>query len=116
MNEVLVDGQDQVTAVICRIGKLPRVDPDEDFYKAGFSSISALELLLELESACEVSIADDQFIAARTPRALHALIRSLKNGTPSCGRPFASPWRRRPTRWRRRKSRSRSPSCRAASP
>ena len=62
------------------VGKISRVNPDDDFYDAGFSSINALELLLELESACEVSIPDDEFIAARSPRALSTIIDRLKAG------------------------------------
>ena len=34
----------------------------EDFYDAGFSSINALQLLLELEAAFDVTIPDDEFV------------------------------------------------------
>jgi acyl carrier protein len=65
---------DTITEVICRLGKLPALDPDEDFYDAGFPSISALELLLEMEESYAVSLQDDDFIAARTARSLSDLI------------------------------------------
>lgn len=68
----------QVTALVCRLGKLGSVGPEEDFYEAGFSSVSALELLLELETAFGVSISDDDFIASRTPRALCTLVTRLR--------------------------------------
>jgi acyl carrier protein len=68
---------DRITAIICGVGKLSQLGPDEDFYDAGLSSINALELLLELETACSVSIPDDEFIAARSPRALSTIINRL---------------------------------------
>jgi acyl carrier protein len=68
----------RITAIICNVGKLSHVGPDDDFHKAGLSSINALELLLELETACDVSIQDDEFIAARTPRDLFTIIDRLR--------------------------------------
>jgi acyl carrier protein len=68
---------DRITHLLNDIGGLERVEIDEDFYDAGFSSIGSLQLLLELESAWSVSIPDDEFIQARTPRALHALLMRL---------------------------------------
>jgi acyl carrier protein len=65
---------EQITAILCRVGKLDGIGPDEDFYNGGFSSIKALELLLELETVFGVSIPDDQFIQARTARGLAAVI------------------------------------------
>jgi acyl carrier protein len=76
----MLDELNDVIAIVCRVGKVPALGPDDDFYTAGFSSIKALELLLELESTCEVSIVDEQFITARTPRALAAMIASLRQG------------------------------------
>ena len=69
---------DRITEIVCGVGKLSYVGPDDDFYLAGLSSINALELLLELEEECEVSIPDDEFITARSPRALFAVIDRLK--------------------------------------
>lgn len=53
------------------------MDDDRDIYDAGFSSIASLELLLELETIYGVSIPDDQFVIARTPRQLRALVANL---------------------------------------
>lgn len=71
---------EEISAIVCRVGKLESVRPVEDFYAAGFSSVHALDLLLELESACSVSIPDDDFISARTPEALHRLVTRLQSG------------------------------------
>src|SRR5262245_13087969 len=75
---ISIDNRDacckHITDTVCRIGKISDIGPDEDFYDAGFSSINALELLLELESAYEVSIPDDRFIEVRTIRLLQELI------------------------------------------
>lgn len=67
-----------ITAIVCRIGKIAAVPADDDFYDAGFSSINALELLLELESTYDISIPDDDFIQARTITALRDMIDRLK--------------------------------------
>ena len=68
----------QVIETIARIGNLNGLAPDQDFYDAGTTSIMALPILLDLEDAYQVSIPDDKFIAARTPRALADLIASLR--------------------------------------
>lgn len=69
---------EQIVAIICRIGKLSKLDPQEDFYTAGLSSLRALELLLELESAFSVTIPDDRFITLRTAHGLQDMIADLK--------------------------------------
>jgi acyl carrier protein len=58
-------------------GRMKKLGPTEDFYDAGFSSLSALQLLLELEEAFNVTIPDDEFVAARTCASLHNLISRL---------------------------------------
>jgi acyl carrier protein len=68
---------DSVTAVVSRVGGIPDVGPDQDIFEAGVSSVDALQLLLELESTFEVSIPDEDFVAARTPRALLDLVTRL---------------------------------------
>lgn len=67
-----------ITGKIREVGKIGAVGPDDDFYAAGFSSINALELLLGLEDAFGVSIPDDKFVDARTPRAIQAMIATLR--------------------------------------
>ena len=70
----MVNEMSRVRAIICGVGKIDHIEPDDDIYDAGVSSVRALELLLELEAAFEVSIPDDLFIEARTPRALHNVL------------------------------------------
>jgi acyl carrier protein len=67
----------QVSRIVCETGKLSRIDPNQDFYNAGVTSVVALSLLMELESAFSVSIPDDKFIAARTVNALASVIAEL---------------------------------------
>jgi acyl carrier protein len=69
---------EQIVGIISKIGKLSRLDPREDFYTAGLSSISALQLLLELESSFAVAVPDDRFIGVRTAEGLRDLISDLK--------------------------------------
>ena len=64
----------QIVEIVRTTGKLSDIRPDEDFYDAGFSSINALQLLMELETAFDVTIADDEFVNARTCIALQALV------------------------------------------
>jgi acyl carrier protein len=71
---------DSVIAVVTRVGGIPEVGADQDIFEAGVSSVSALELLLELESEFGVSIPDDEFVSARTPRAIHDLVSRLARG------------------------------------
>ena len=69
---------ERVTALIGRLANLTDLGPTDDIYDAGFSSIKALELLLELETEFDVTIEDDQFIAARTPVALATMTAQLR--------------------------------------
>ena len=71
------DNLDRIIGIVQSTGKLERVDAAEDFYDAGFSSINALQLLLDLEAAFDVAIPDDEFVTARTCASLHALISKL---------------------------------------
>jgi acyl carrier protein len=76
---VTQDDLDRIIGIVQNTGKLERVDASEDFYDAGFSSINALQLLLDLEAAFDVAIPDDEFVTARTCSSLHALISRLTN-------------------------------------
>jgi acyl carrier protein len=62
---------------VCGISDL---QPDQDFYDAGVTSVQALPLLMELEDRFEVAIPDDRFIAVRNTRALCAVIAEIKTG------------------------------------
>jgi acyl carrier protein len=73
---------DRIAAVVCRVGGIERIGPDDDYFDAGLSSVRALELLIELENDCRVSIPDDQFVAARTVRALHDVVARIKQEQP----------------------------------
>ena len=68
---------DDISEVIRAIGGLQDFGPDQDIYDAGFSSVRALDLLLELETRFGVSLPDDGFTAARSAAALHSLVLSL---------------------------------------
>ena len=71
----------EVAALIQRIGGLAELQPDEDFFEAGFESLNALELLLELESTFEVTISDEAFVTCRTVRAIADLMDTLQPGS-----------------------------------
>jgi acyl carrier protein len=74
----MIDDLNRIASIVCRIGNLPKLRPDEDIYDAGFSSIASLELLMELESAYDVSIPDEEFVEARTIRVFGEIISRLK--------------------------------------
>jgi acyl carrier protein len=60
------------------VGGLTGLEPDQDIYDAGMTSMQALPLLLEMEDQFQVSIPDDRFIVSRTARKLTELISGLK--------------------------------------
>lgn len=74
----MTDPMDRIAHHVREIGMIDQLDPDRDFYEAGFSSVGALNLLLELETEFKLNIPDEEFIAARTVRALGALVKRLK--------------------------------------
>ncbi len=69
-----------ILEILARIGGIPNLAPDQDFYDAGMSSVSALPLLLEVEERFGLSIPDERFIAARTASDLEKLIDELRRG------------------------------------
>ena len=69
---------ERIIAIICEVGKLPEVGPDQDLQEAGFTSMSVLQLLVELEDAFNVSIPDDQYMACHTPNDLYRMIDGLR--------------------------------------
>jgi acyl carrier protein len=72
---------EQIVQLVQTTGKIENVSASEDFYEAGFSSINALQLLMDLEAAFDVTIPDDEFVAARTCLSLHTLIARLAKGS-----------------------------------
>jgi acyl carrier protein len=75
---------EEISAMVCQLGGLGRLAPDDDFYAAGFGSMLAMQLLMELEETYAVDIPDDDFIGARTPRALCAVVARVRKGEAPC--------------------------------
>lgn len=73
---------DNLQQIVCRVGGLTAIGPDDVMMDAGFSSMNALELLVELEDTYNISIPDDSFIAVRSVRDLHQLVEGLTEGAP----------------------------------
>jgi len=69
---------ERVIQLISQIGGIGSISPDAGIYEAGFSSVRVLELLLALEEEFGVSIPDQEFMAARTPREIFALVERLQ--------------------------------------
>lgn len=65
---------ERVTEIVRRVGGLPALAPDENIYRAGFASLRALELLVELETAYDVTIDDERFMQAQSARELAAML------------------------------------------
>ncbi len=72
---------EKIIQLVQTTGKVEKISASEDFYDAGFSSINALQLLLDLEAAFDVTIPDDDFVTARTCSALAVLVSRLARGT-----------------------------------
>jgi len=71
------DSLDAVLNAIRDVTGVSDLQPDQDFYDAGVTSVQSLPLLLELEDRFQVTIPDDQFVAARSARRLSEMIQSL---------------------------------------
>lgn len=71
------DVLDRITSIVETAGKINNLGSADDFYEAGFSSLNALQLLLDLEDVFGVTIPDDEFVAARTCASLQTLILRL---------------------------------------
>jgi acyl carrier protein len=54
------------------------IDDDGDIYEAGLTSIMVLPLVSEIEESFGLTIPDDDFLDARTPRALSQMIHRLR--------------------------------------
>ena len=67
-----------ITVMVSRLANVTCVPADADIYDTGLSSIQALHLLLDLEEHFEVSLPDEEFVAARTVTALAELIERQK--------------------------------------
>jgi acyl carrier protein len=72
-----LDSLDAVLNAIRDVTGVTLEQPDQDFYDAGVTSVQSLPLLLELEDRFQVTIPDDQFVAARSARRLSEMIQDL---------------------------------------
>jgi acyl carrier protein len=72
-----LDSLDAVLNAIRDVTGVGQLLPDQDFYEAGVTSVQSLPLLLELEDRFQVTIPDDQFVAARSARRLSEMIQAL---------------------------------------
>jgi len=70
---------DQITAIVQSVGKIPVLEPDQDYYDAGLASVASLTLLLDLEEKFGISLSDDDFVQCRTARALAELVGGLRS-------------------------------------
>ena len=74
---------ERVIQIISEVGGIGTPSPHTEIYRAGFSSVRVLELLLALEDEFQVTIPDKEFMAARTPEAIASLIERLREGQPA---------------------------------
>lgn len=70
-----------VTHVVTQFLGIDHLDPDDDFYEAGVTSIMTLPLLIELEDRFRISIPQDRFLESPTIRTLAAEIDQLMGPT-----------------------------------
>lgn len=68
----------RITEIVASVGQVTDISPDTTITQAGVDSIRMLTLLMELESAYDVSIPDDDFLQARTSSDLLALVIRLQ--------------------------------------
>jgi acyl carrier protein len=68
-----------ILEIISKVGGIQNIGADQDFYDAGISSVTALPLLMELESRFAITLPDDRFVQARTAGALQRIVADLRN-------------------------------------
>jgi acyl carrier protein len=73
----------RVIQFISEVGGIGALEPETEIYRAGFSSVRVLELLLALEDEFHVTIPDKEFMTARTPAAIAGLIERLQQAQPA---------------------------------
>jgi acyl carrier protein len=79
VSDGVAEHEQKIAAIVCRIGKIERLEPEQDYFDAGLASIQALELLADLEAEFEVTLPDEGFVQARTVRALGNLVVAARN-------------------------------------
>jgi acyl carrier protein len=65
---------DEIVEIVCSVGRLDELEAGEDFYDHGLSSMSSLQLMIELEARFDVLLDDDAFLSCRTAQSLADLI------------------------------------------
>jgi len=68
----------EIIEIVRRIVGREGLGPDTALDEAGFTSMNVVELLIELESLYGITIPDEEFLATRTLRELHALVSPLR--------------------------------------
>lgn len=70
----------EILSVIHRIAQIDTISPDTMLDEAGLTSMNVVELLIELETRFNVTLPDEAFLAAKTPREIWALLSALPDG------------------------------------
>jgi len=78
-NEYAERDLETVKEILCRLLSQDRIVDNENIYEAGLTSIMVLPLLAEIEDTFQLTIPDDVFLDARTPRSLAQMIQRLRN-------------------------------------
>lgn len=69
---------EKIVEIVKRVGELDALAPEQDFYRAGIDSMRGMDIMLDLENEFGITIPDDQFVTARTPNDLAALVGRLR--------------------------------------
>jgi acyl carrier protein len=65
---------ERLKQMVAAYGEVSDIGANDDFYEAGFASVNALNLLLDVESEFGVSLSDEDFASSRTLAALDRAI------------------------------------------
>ena len=77
MEEIILS---DIIGLLQRTGSIEALDPDQDFYDAGITSVMTLPLMMDMEDMFAIVVPDQEFVQARTARALAKLVQQLKQG------------------------------------
>jgi len=71
---------ERIQDIVIRAAGIESIPPEADMYEAGVTSMGSMDVLLELEIAFAIAIADEHFVKARTCEQLLRLVEAAKVG------------------------------------
>jgi acyl carrier protein len=65
---------DRIQEIVTRVAGIESIPPDADIYESGITSMGSMDVMLDLEAAFTIVLADEKFVKARTCQQLLHLV------------------------------------------